>query len=74
MHRDQLESAIKQFLPEPSVPLIPHGFRNIMFIYISAISVTQRLGDYRAPFQGSTHRISINHDLNEFDFLITLVQ
>lgn len=30
-----------------------------------------KLGDYRAPFQGKPHRISVNGDLNPFAFLIT---
>lgn len=30
-----------------------------------------KLGDYRHPYQGSPHRISVNGDLNPFAFLIT---
>jgi len=32
-----------------------------------------KLGDYRAPVDGKPHRISVNHDLNSYSFLITLV-
>lgn len=32
-----------------------------------------RLGDYRHPFGEFGHRISINHDLNQFSFFITLL-
>ncbi len=31
------------------------------------------LGDYRNPFYGTNHRISINGNLNKFSFLITLI-
>jgi len=31
------------------------------------------LGDYRHPFRGRTHQITVNHNLNKFSFLITLV-
>ncbi|MFM2224060.1 MAG: hypothetical protein RJA07_262 [Bacteroidota bacterium] len=32
-----------------------------------------KLGDYRAPRKGEQHRITINHALNKYNFLITLV-
>ncbi len=73
MNREHLETAIKRFLPEPSVPLIASWIQeHNVHLHISHKRNT-KLGDYRAPFRGSTHRISINHDLNNYDFLITLV-
>jgi SprT protein len=32
-----------------------------------------KLGDYRPPINHSNHRISINHNLNKYSFLITFV-
>lgn len=32
-----------------------------------------KLGDYRAPHNDNGHRITINHDLNKYSFLLTLV-
>ena len=32
-----------------------------------------KLGDYRPPIRSRNHRISINHDLNPYSFLITFV-
>lgn len=32
-----------------------------------------KLGDYRAPFKGCGHKISVNHNLNKYSFLITTV-
>ncbi len=73
MNREQLELVIKKFIPEPSVPLIASWIQeHNVHLHISQKRNT-KLGDYRAPYKGSTHRISINHDLNEYDFLITLV-
>ena len=31
------------------------------------------LGDYRHPYNGKGHRISVNRDLNPYAFLITLI-
>lgn len=32
-----------------------------------------KLGDYRSPHNGNGHRITVNHDLNSFSFLVTLI-
>lgn len=32
-----------------------------------------KLGDYRPPAQGKPHRITVNHNLNKYGFLVTLV-
>jgi SprT protein len=34
---------------------------------------TTKVGDYRSPRNGGPHRITVNHDLNPFAFLITLI-
>lgn len=73
MHREHLENELKKLIPEPAVPLIATWIQeHKVHLHISHKRKT-KLGDYRAPYQGNTHRISINHDLNAFDFLITLV-
>ncbi|RZL34509.1 MAG: sprT domain-containing protein [Pedobacter sp.] len=32
-----------------------------------------KLGDYRHPFKGNGHKISVNNDLNQYAFLVTTV-
>jgi SprT protein len=34
---------------------------------------SSKLGDYRPPQRGLPHRISVNHNLNQHEFLITLI-
>ena len=73
MKREDLETELKIFIPELSVPLIASWIQeHNVHLHISHKRNT-KLGDYRAPYRGSNHRISINHNLNHFDFLITLV-
>ena len=36
-------------------------------------SRTTKLGDYRPPIRSKHHKISINHDLNKYHFLVTLI-
>ena len=65
--------ALRQFLPEgafePVVQLIHH--------YKVHLTVTKArksvLGDYRHPFMGANHKISVNGNLNPYEFLITLL-
>jgi hypothetical protein len=65
--------ALNNFLPEgafePVVHLINH--------YKVHLTVTKArksvLGDYRHPFMGANHKISVNGNLNQYEFLITLL-
>lgn len=65
--------ALRQFLPDgsfdPVVQLIHH--------YKIHLTVTKArksvLGDYRHPFMGANHKISVNGNLNQYEFLITLL-
>lgn len=65
--------ALKQYIPENSFDDV------VQFInqYKIHLTVTRKrrsvLGDYRHPFQGKNHRITVNGNLNKFEFLITLL-
>ncbi len=73
MHKEQLENALKRVIPEPAAPIIASWIKeHHVHLHVSK-KRKSKLGDYRAPFNGSSHRITVNHDLNPFDFLITLV-
>lgn len=65
--------ALKQFLPngsfDPVVQLI-HQYKVHLTVTKARKSV---LGDYRHPFLGANHKISVNGNLNQFEFLITLL-
>lgn len=65
--------ALAAFLPEGSFDQVVAYLHQ----YKVHLSVTRRrktvLGDYRHPFRGSTHRISINSNLNKYEFLVTLL-
>ena len=74
---DQLERNSKiliKYIPENAVPTIC----NWIIEYDIKLKITRsrktRLGDYRPPGAGIVnHQITVNHDLNKFSFLITLV-
>jgi len=65
--------ALTHYLPhgafEPVVQLI-HQYKVHLTVTRARKSV---LGDYRHPFMGSNHKITVNGNLNKYEFLITLL-
>ena len=65
--------ALANYLPvgsfEPVVELI-HQYKVHLTVTRERKSV---LGDYRHPFMGSNHKITVNGNLNKYEFLITLL-
>ncbi len=60
-------------MPEAAAPIISQWIVDTECRFRVSRSRSTKLGDYRAPFQGQTHQISVNHDLNPYAFLITTV-
>jgi hypothetical protein len=64
---------IHPFIPENSAGHIVNWFQlNPVQLRISKVR-SSKFGDYRSPVKNSPARISVNRNLNRFDFLITLV-
>ena len=65
--------ALKAYLPEgafePVLALI-HQYKVHLTVTKARKSV---LGDYRHPMMGANHKISVNGNLNQYEFLITLL-
>lgn len=60
-------------MPEEAAPIISNWINHTACLFKISRSRKTKLGDYRAPFKGSPHRISVNHDLNPYSFLITTI-
>lgn len=64
---------LKKFIPLNSFDAVVHYINH----YKIHFTVTQRrktiLGDYRHPFKNQTHRITVNGNLNNYEFLITFL-
>jgi len=64
---------LNQYLPGPAVEKIYDLIvDNKVHLKITK-SRRSKFGDYRPPIKNPYHRISVNHDLNKYNFLITLV-
>jgi SprT protein len=64
---------LKKYLPEPSVCIIAEWIVRYDFKLKITKERSTRLGDYTSPHKGLNHTITINHNLNKYSFLITLV-
>jgi SprT protein len=63
----------RSFIPDQSIDYILHWFlENKVRLRIS-LNRSSKTGDYRPSRQNLPPRISVNNNLNPFDFLITLV-
>lgn len=67
------EKVLAQYLPERAAPLIAKWIDYFQCEFKIAKTRATKLGDYRRPFNGSGHRISVNYNLNAFAFLVTTV-
>jgi SprT protein len=73
---DQLQrnqSILYKYIPEKAVPVISEWVYKFDFKLKIKKSRSSKYGDYRPPFKGENHVITVNHDLNKYAFLITLI-
>lgn len=65
--------ALQQYIPVNSFNYVVH-YINLYKIHLTVTKKRKTiLGDYRHPFMGKNHRITINGDLNRYEFLITFL-
>jgi SprT protein len=69
----EYKNILQKYLPENSIDLVLTLFDQYRFHLKISKKRNSKMGDYRPPFGGKTHRISVNHDLNPYSFLITLI-
>lgn len=67
------KQVLKKYIPEQAAEIIAEWVYAYDFKLKVNKSRSGRYGDYRSPQKGSNHLITVNHDLNPYAFLITLV-
>lgn len=60
-------------MPAAAAPIISAWINDTGCQFRISRSRKTKLGDYRAPFRDGPHKISVNHDLNMYAFLITTI-
>ncbi|GAB3911206.1 SprT-like domain-containing protein [Mucilaginibacter boryungensis] len=64
---------LEQYLPPDAAPLIGRWIDYFKCEFKISRNRGTKFGDYRPPFDGRGHRISVNYDLNAYAFLVTTV-
>ncbi len=72
-YREEYKKVLLNYVPEQAVEKVLDLIQEHSILFKIKKSRTTKLGDYRAPHQGSDHQITINNDLNKYSFLITFV-
>jgi len=70
---EQYKTILNKYIPEHSVNQIYDWLREYNIHLKISKKRSSKLGDYRPPQNGKGHQITVNHDLNPYAFLITLV-
>lgn len=60
-------------MPEAAAPLIGRWIDYYQCEFKISRDRATKLGDYRHPFKGAGHKISVNNNLNAYAFLVTTV-
>lgn len=66
-------TVLAKYLPPDAAPLIGRWIDYFKCEFKISRNRGTKFGDYRAPFDGKGHRISVNYDLNPYAFLVTTV-
>lgn len=67
-----MSKILLKYVPESSLELISKWYQEYPFHLRISKSRKSKFGDFRPAFQGKPNRISVNGDLNQYHFLITL--
>ena len=60
-------------MPEPAAPVIAKWIDYFQCEFKISKGRVTKLGDYRHPYKGMGHKISVNNDMNPYSFLVTTV-
>ncbi|WP_113664034.1 SprT-like domain-containing protein [Pedobacter nanyangensis] len=67
------KEVLAQYMPPAAAPIIAKWIDYFQCEFKISKNRRSKLGDYRHPFKGSGHKISVNNNLNPYAFLVTTV-
>lgn len=70
---DEDKQVLKKYLPAGAVDMVYDSISNHKLQLRISRQRHTKLGDFRPGINGRPHRISLNHDLNPYNFLIVFV-
>jgi SprT protein len=66
-------NVLAQYMPASAAPIIAKWIDYFQCEFKISKSRATKSGDYRHPFKGDGHKISVNNNLNTYAFLVTTV-
>ncbi len=70
---EDYSAQLSKYMPTPAAGVVSRWIHDSGCLFRISRSRTSKFGDYRPPYNGYGHRISVNHNLNPYAFLITTV-
>ncbi len=67
------KNILKKYVPAGAVDKVAELIQNHKIHFRISHSRSTKFGDYKPPVKKPYHRISVNHDLNQYAFLITFI-
>lgn len=67
------EKILAKYIPLEAAPIIARWIDYFKCDFKVSRGRNTKFGDYRPPFNGKNHRISVNYNLNQYAFLVTTV-
>jgi SprT protein len=71
--KEKYKKALANYIPANTLDIIAEWILHFNFNLKIMHERSTKLGDYRSPYQGKRHFITVNHNLNKYAFLITLI-
>lgn len=71
--KEKFTATLIKYIPFAAVPKVVDIIIDHHIVFKISSSRSSKLGDYRNPAMGRTHCISVNHNLNQYAFLITFI-
>lgn len=72
-HKLDKTEILDKYLPPDCAPIIARWIDYFQCEFKVSRNRNSKFGDYRPPFKGAGHRISVNFNLNPYAFLVTTV-
>lgn len=72
-YMEEYKAILQKYIPEAAIPQVYQWLQEYYIHLKISRKRSSKLGDYRSPHKGKGHQITVNHDLNPYSFLITLI-
>ena len=73
MKKDDIRHALRNYIPRKALEKCVNLIIHYKIDFRISPSRHSKYGDYQEPYNGNSHKITVNEDLNKYAFLITFI-